>query len=364
MMDLVKENNRRRFLEAVKNLPERGQGLHVAILGASNLGVAAGLSEYAIVEAISSVDREFKPGEIDDAVIKALNDAENEATGAPREYKRRTPVTQAIAAGKILEKDKERSTRLRAALIERGGGSVDPFSLELRTSSKPQFELVPTIPGMEGSEHRRDMLVFLQTVYNPEDILYIGNGMEPKYAQRDHVKSVEEWIVFFEQELDAIDRASDPQEQRRKLTVLGDRFTFYAICPLTGKTDEKGSLRSNACVKVSRHVLLESDTLPLDQQIALMRGLKLPIKSLTFSGSKSIHALVDVARIPGGKAVVDLDSWNAIVKKNFFGQIAPLGFDKTTSCCSHLSRFPGLVRRDKGTFQQLLYLSQNGGPLK
>ena len=94
-----------------------------------------------------------------------------------------------------------------------------------------------------------------------------------------------------------------------------------------------------------------------------MNGLKLPVKSQVFSGGKSIHALVDLSSIPDGKSVVDLESWDAIVKKNFFGQIAPLGFDKATSNPARLSRLPGMYRSDKGTFQQLLYLCQNGGQL-
>jgi hypothetical protein len=177
------------------------------------------------------------------------------------------------------------------------------------------------------------------------------------------VKPVATWIDSLGRELDAIDNEPDPQEQRRMLADLGNRDSFFVINPLTGTPDEKGSLRSNASVKEPRHVLLESDTLPLDQQVALMRGLNLPVKSLVFSGSKSIHALIQVSRIPGGKNVHDLTTWNETVKRDFFGQLGPLGFDKATSNPARLSRLPGIYRPDKGKFQQLLFLNQDRGPL-
>lgn len=363
MIDYDKKYREQKFYNALNELPHRGEGLHVSILGVANLGVAAGLSEDAVIDAISALDRDFKPGEIKAAVDKAFSDTEDWATGT-HEVKQRTPMTKAVAAGRILAEDKERAAQLQAALIEKGGGSVDPFSPELRTMSNPQFELVPPIAGIPGSEHRRDMLMFLSSVFfNFADLLYVGNGREAKYYQGDHVKTVAEWIIYFEHELNAIDEEADPQEQCRTLTVLGDRYPFFVINPLIGTPDEKGSLRSNASVKEPCHLLLESDSLPLEQQIALMRGLNLPVKSLVFSGGKSIHALVDVSRIPGGESVVDLESWNATVKKDFFGQLAPLGFDKQTSNPARLSRLPGIYRSDKGTFQQLLYLDQNGGSL-
>ena len=363
MISLIQAGALQKFNNALNALPKRGEGLHVAILGAANLGVAAKLSEDAIIEAISSLDRDFKPGEIEAAVDKAFSDAEDWATGT-HEVKQRTPMTKAVAAGRILAENKERAAQLQAALIEKGGGAVNPFTPDLRASSNPPFDLVPAIPGMEGSGHRRDMLMFLSSVFfNFADLLYVGNGREAKYYQGDHVKTVAEWIIYFEHELNAIDEGADPQEQRRKLTVLGDRYPFFVINPLIGTPDEKGSLRSNASVKEPCHLLLESDSLPLEQQVALMRGLNLPVKSLVFSGGKSIHALVDVSRIPGGEFVVDLESWNATVKKDFFGQLAPLGFDKQTSNPARLSRLPGIYRSDKGTFQQLLYLDQNGGSL-
>ena len=363
MINLTRVGALKRFQKGIEELPQRGEGLHVAILSIANWGVAAGFSEEKLVEMISAIDRPFKKNEVIEAVAKAFRDAEDQSNGGPREYKARAAMTKAAAAGRILAKDKERAAQLQAALIAKGGGSVDPFSPELHAMSNPQFELVPPLAGIPGSEHRRDMLVFLKTAFEDGASLYIGNGLEARRYQRDHVKLIADWVSVFEQELDAIDNEPDPQEQQQMISDLGDRYPFFVINPLVGTPDERRSLRSNACVKEPRHLLCESDSLPLEQQIALMCGLNLPVKSLVFSGGKSVHALVDVAHIPGGESVVDLESWNVIVKRDYFGQLAPLGFDKATSNPARLSRLPGIYRSDKGTFQQLLYLDQNGGSL-
>ena len=363
MIDLVKENNRRRFFEAVKKLPERGEGLHVAILGVANIGVGAELTEAAIIEAISAVDRDFKPNEVEEAVDKALADVEDRADGTPRIREPRVPESKAVAAGRILVADKDRAARLQAALIEKGGVSVDPFSAEIRAMSNPQFELVPPIAGIEGSEHRRDMLSFLETVFNPDDMLYIGNGLESKFNQAQHVKTVEEWLAFFMWKLNEIENETDPQEQLCKLIDLGERYTFFVINQLSGVKNEAGSYRSNTNVKKYSYLVLESDSLPLDQQIPLICGLGLKPVSMTFSGGKSIHSLLKVVDIPYGESVKNQETWDAVVKKNFFGQVAPLGFDKATSNPARLSRLPGIFRPDKGTFQSLIYVNKDGGPL-
>ena len=44
MYNVRKINQKLRFRKALKDLPERGEGLHVALLGVCNLGVQAGMS--------------------------------------------------------------------------------------------------------------------------------------------------------------------------------------------------------------------------------------------------------------------------------------------------------------------------------
>ena len=43
-----------------------------------------------------------------------------------------------------------------------------------------------------------------------------------------------------------------------------------------------------------KYALVESDNLSIEKQNAIMRELELPIATLVYSGSKSIHAIVKV----------------------------------------------------------------------
>lgn len=361
MINLTRIGALKRFHRSLELMPERGGGLHAGIMTSANYAQAASLSKVAAIEAISSIDRDFKPGEIEDAVDKAFADAEEWRNGM-REVKPRTPMTKATAAGRILAEDKERAAQLQAALIAKGGGSVDPFSPELHAMSNPQFELVPTLAGIPGSEHRRDMLSFLR-LFSPKSVLYIGKGTETRCEQANHIKTVEEWTDFLEQKLSEIEEQADPQEQQRMIATLGDRYPFCCFNELTGSPNEHGSYRSNSNVKEYSHIVLESDSIPLNQQIPLVCGLGLPVVAATFSGNKSIHFLVRLRDIPRGEAVKDQATWDAIVKKDFFGQVIPLGFDRAMSSPAHLTRLPGVFRLDKNEFQRLLFINKDGGPL-
>ena len=365
MYNLQKLNKKLRFRTALNDLPERGEGLHGAILGVCNLGVQAGMSEDELYEEISAMDRDFKPHEIEDAIQKAMDNEEWEpedgggSSASGTGYSRSACVSPLAAAGKLLADDPVRAATLKERLIQAGGGEMNPFGPEVRAASNPPPPIVPAIAHLAGSEFCSGMLCLLNAAYRPDDILYIGSRYESKERQREHIKPVANWIDFFSDRFDSIRRHPSPGAQIRQLMNLGISHSSFCINPLTGEADENGSFRSSGCVKEFRYLLFESDSNPLNQQIPLLAGLDLPVVAMTFSGSKSIHGLVRVDKIPGIGAINDLQEWKHKIG-DLFSLLVPLGFDGATKDPVRLSRLPGSWRPDRQKFQQLLFLNQDG----
>jgi len=101
--------------------------------------------------------------------------------------------------------------------------------------------------------------------------------------------------------------------------------------------DGKGIADKN--VKDYRHALVESDSMPVEAQLALINKLRLPCAAIVHSGGKSIHAVVKIEA--GG----DLDLYRARVKR-LYGVLAAHGMavDGHNGNPSRLSRLPGVKR--------------------
>ena len=339
----------RKYRESLRNLPERGGGLHGALQSVCNLGMIAGIPENVLYDEISATGKAFKPHEIEDAIRTAAKDI----TGHTHlSFGRRESRGGLI--GQRFKSDRMLAEKTKAALIHAGGGAVDPFAPAIRAASK----LPPPSGDLTG--HCSDTIAFLSELFDPGDVLYIGTGKEQKGdCQQSHVKTAENWIRYFSKKLAEI-RGMSGQDRERKIKALGKYLSFVIINPLNGTQTEGGSLRTDANVTDFRFILCECDNTPLEQQIPLIRGLKLPVVSLTFSGGKSVHALIDAATLNGGKKIESLSDYKRLTA-GLFEKIGPLGFDPATKNAARLSRLPGIWRTDKNTFQNLLYLNRKGG---
>ena len=356
------------FLADLPNMPERGVGeLHHDIMGRCNRGINAGFTADELYDMLEPL-RPWRPNELESTIQKAAEEAPDwqggerscgtRTKGKPKRAWNRK--TEADVAGQILTGAPERTARIREALIQSVGGEIDPFGPEVRATSNPPPQLITPVKCLSGSEYASGMIQFLQVLYRPDDLLYIGNKYEKGDEQRAHIKPVDEWIDFFSNKLAKVKSKPLPGTQMRILTTLGYFYPVFCINPLTGESNAKGSFRSMDCVKEFRYVLVEADKLDLNQQIPLLVALELPIVALTYSGNKSIHALIKVDEIPGVGAINDLDEWKAKIKP-IFSQLTPLGFDGATKDPVRPSRLPGIWRSDKDKFQQLLFLNPDGG---
>lgn len=106
--------------------------------------------------------------------------------------------------------------------------------------------------------------------------------------------------------------------------------------------DGKGVKNEN--VTEFRYALVESDTLPIDKQNALLRELELPIAALVYSGGKSLHAIVKIDAADYSEYRKRVNYLYEICKKN------GLELDTQNKNPSRLSRMPGAIRNGHKQF--------------
>ena len=120
----------------------------------------------------------------------------------------------------------------------------------------------------------------------------------------------------------------------------------WAICSYTKEggawirpnpLDGKGYGNKN--VSAYRYALIESDKMPVEQQIALIRELQLPVKVLVYSGGKSVHAIVHIDAKSEKEYRQRVDKLYAECKKNNFI------VDEQNKNASRMSRLPGVWRK-------------------
>ena len=196
------------------------------------------------------------------------------------------------------------------------------------------------------TEPREQARVYLSTLYADGDLLFIGKQTNPGVIG-ETIRTAAEWRGLFS--------TSEPPPH-----VIANPLTGAE-----GMTKEgKPSFRCGACVAAYRFALLEFDDMPLDDQAAFWAGVigagTLPLRSLTYSGGKSIHALVDIG-------AADSVSWEKAIDTLLhatchFSANKAHQSDRACRNPDRLPRLPGAVRPDKGTRQALLWLSKETAP--
>ena len=119
-------------------------------------------------------------------------------------------------------------------------------------------------------------------------------------------------------------------------SVLGDANEKAGAWIRINPLDGKGVKDEN--VTDYRYVLIESDSLPIERQNALIRELELPVATLTHTGGKSLHAVVHIDAKDREEYRERVKFMFDICKKN------GLEIDKSCKNPSRLSRLPGFMR--------------------
>lgn len=122
-------------------------------------------------------------------------------------------------------------------------------------------------------------------------------------------------------------------------SVLGDADTRAGAWIRVNPLDGNGIKDEN--VTDYRYVLVESDSLPIEQQNALMHDLELPIATLVHTGGKSLHAIVRVDASSREEYRQRVAYMFDICEKN------GLKIDRSCKNPSRLTRLPGFLRNGK-----------------
>lgn len=124
--------------------------------------------------------------------------------------------------------------------------------------------------------------------------------------------------------------------------VLGDYKPEAGAWIRFNPLDGKGVKNEN--VTDYRYALVESDTMPVEQQNAIVRELELPIACLVHSGGKSLHAIVRIDAPSYDEYRKRVDYLYDVLKKN------GMPVDTQNKNPSRLSRMPGVIRNGNKQF--------------
>ena len=190
-------------------------------------------------------------------------------------------------------------------------------------------EAGPWWGGFEGYEPWEQAIRQLTALFLPTDLVWIGSAEKEKPVWGT-ILPRHEWC-------------------RRILAHRSCPVNFFhlIINPLgqPGTTkDGRPSTTADANVARCDHALIEFDGLPLEDQAAFWAGIHEPrLRTLTFSGGKSIHALLFVGDMP----------WEEAVSTFRDRRYGPLGVDVKVFTPSRRARLAGGVRN--GIQQTLLW---------
>lgn len=125
-------------------------------------------------------------------------------------------------------------------------------------------------------------------------------------------------------------------------SVIGDCKPEAGAWIRFNPLDGKGVKNDN--VTEFRHALVESDSMDIDQQNAILRELELPIACLVHSGKKSLHAIVKIDAKDYDEYRKRVDYLYTVLKKN------GMNVDTQNKNPSRLSRMPGIMRDGRKQF--------------
>lgn len=194
--------------------------------------------------------------------------------------------------------------------------------------------VIPSDKDFDGADELRR---YLQALFKPDDIIgyCVDATQDEKGKWRPSSKGVSDRTV--KELLTAIKK-----HPKDIADTIGDYQKAAGAWIRFNPLDGQGV--GNVNVTDYRYALVESDSLEIEKQKALMEELKLPIAIMVHSGGKSVHAIVRIDAVNVQDYREKVDYLYKVCEKN------GLIIDTQNKNPSRLSRMPGVYRGDKKQF--------------
>jgi len=194
----------------------------------------------------------------------------------------------------------------------------------------------PAFSEPERWNPERDAVRYLEAMFEPGD--YVG------YTMRSSVNSKGKYVpvgngTYYYNAGQLIDQLNEGMPIEKVFGSYNkEAGAWIRINPLDGGGVE------DANVAEFKYILVESDNMPVEDQIEVIKTIQLPVTALVYSGGKSVHALVRVDAT---------SKFDYRQKFNFIKNVckdAGMEIDDNNKNPSRLSRLPGCWRGEHKQF--------------
>ena len=182
---------------------------------------------------------------------------------------------------------------------------------------------------------KKEIITYLETLFEPsENVGYVTKSFENNKQELSPTKGT--WSMTAGELIQKLNRYDDICD------AIGDYNPKAGAWIRFNPLDGKGVKNDN--VTEFRYALVESDSMEIDKQNAVIRELELPVACLVHSGGKSLHAVVRVDAADYNEYRKRVDYLYKVCEKNGFT------VDIQNKNPSRLSRLPGIMRNGRKQF--------------
>lgn len=243
----------------------------------------------------------------------------------------------AVGVGTLIEWVRQDGGSI-AVRRDSGPGHALTWDSDIGPSAPGKAAERSCVPAPAEDWQPKDLARYLSALFRPEEhVAYVMDSWPGEDGKLLPKKGV--WSRTAKQILEAIEKHSGDLRY-----ALGDwneaAGAWIRINPVDGGPGQgaNGGL-ADGNITDYRHVLVESDKMPVEDQLRIIQSLNLPCAAIVHSGGKSIHAIV---RVDAGQ---DRKLYSERVSK-LFAHLREHGFevDRPNRNPSRLSRMPAITR--------------------